>query len=513
MSQRRIEPDEWPVLLLSGSFAFGSVALAIFIRTWSDTLFLTRFTADQIAIFYIWSALIFAPTTMGYAWLSQRFEPIKLNTTTLITFAGLCSLCLSPPSTGVGVFTLLLVLSLVSPLVNAICWGLILERLNSRQSKRLIPLIGGSATMGAALSGVMAAEVIEWGGDRAFVWLIIGTLLSLSPLPTLLLRGVEEQSLIQKPSGKPERLIDGLRALGRNQLLKVSAIATFLMAIATNLIDFLFKAKLQVSLDPSELGPFFARFHAFTNIGILFVQVIVMRPALERLGPRWSFGLYPLSLCILITLCLGPVGLWAFIGLRGIDTLMKFTFYNTTENMLLTPVPFRERTQSKVFLKGVVYPLGGLVAGSLITLTSLMMGSHLGVVLVLLITLIISIAWLWSTSRVHRHYLHQLASNLGVHLQDVVIAKQARHQALRNLQDMMDNQETWQQGINTHLLSQIALGLSRPELADQLNELWEKLDESKQMDLIEMLDELAQREGVQGLGDLLEGSLKLIEDR
>ena len=92
VKQRRVERDEWPVLLLSGGFSFGSVALAIFIRTWSDTLFLTRFQADQIAIFYIWSALIFAPTTMGYAWLSQRFNPIKLNTTTLFAFAGLSSL-------------------------------------------------------------------------------------------------------------------------------------------------------------------------------------------------------------------------------------------------------------------------------------------------------------------------------------------------------------------------------------------------------------------------------------
>lgn len=508
VSHRRVEADEWPVLLLSAGFAFGSVALAIFIRTWSDTLFLTRFQAEDIAIFYIWSALIFAPTTMGYAWLSQRFEPVKLNTSTLFGFAGVASLCLSPPSSDVGVFVLLLVLSLVSPLVNAICWGLILERLNSRQSKRLIPLIGGSATMGAAVSGVIGAEVIEWGGDRALVWLIISTLIALSPLPRLLLNGVDDRSLIREAKDTPERLIVGLKALGKNQLLKVSAIATFLMAIATNLIDFLFKAELQSSLEPEMLGPFFARFHAFTNVGILFVQLLVMRPALERLGPRWSFGLYPLSLLALISLCLGPVGLWAFIGLRGVDTLMKFTFYSTTENMLLTPVPFRERTQSKVFLKGVVYPLGGLVAGTLITLTGLLLGSNAEVNAVLIITLGVAVGWLWSTSRVHRHYLQQLASNLGVTLEAVQVSRQERLKGLDQLEALKLDATQWDQERIEPLLAQIAGGLHRPRLSTQLTSLWPDLDESKRMDLIELLDELARRDGVKGLGDLLEELVK-----
>jgi len=496
-----VERGEWPVLLLSAGFAFGSVALAIFIRTWSDTLFLTRFAADQIAIFYIWSALIFAPTTMGYAWLSQRFEPIKLNTTTMIAFAGLVSLCLNPPAAELPTFALLLALSLVSPLVNAICWGLILERLNSRQSKRLIPLIGSSATLGAAVSGVVGAEVIEWGGDKALVWSIIGTLLALSPLPSLLLRGASDQSVIKPRTDKPERLVDGLKALGQNKLLKVAAIATFLMAIATNLIDFLFKAKLQAELPIAELGPFFARFHAFTNLGILFVQLLVLSPGLSRLGLRWSFGLYPLSLLLLSVTCLGPVGLWAFIGLRSVDTLMKFTFYSTTENLLLTPVPFRARTQSKVFLKGVVYPMGGLIAGALITAMSWLVGQEGEVTLVLLITLGISIAWLWSTARVHRHYIQQLARNLGLELS----SEQAGEQSTPDSEGLAELIHEPRAPLPLpQLIVEVARRLGRPSLAKQLEGLWSGLSDPERMDLIALLDELAQREGIEKLGDWLE---------
>ncbi len=537
----KVEPEEWPILLLSGAFSFGAVALAIFIRTWSDTLFLSRFAADQIAVFYILSAVIFAPTTMGYAWLSQRFHPVRLNTATLLLFAGVCLLCVTPPSSAPLTFALLLALSLMSPLVNALCWGMILERLTSRQSKRLVPLIGSSATLGAALSGVVAAGVIAWGGDAALMGLIVATLLALAPLPMVLMRGAEgeaDPSSIQRQR-EPERLLDGLKALGKSDLLRVSAVATFLMAIATNLIDYLFKAKLQADMPPEQLGAFFARFHALTNMGVLAVQVLILTPALPRLGLRWSFGLYPLSLLAVGALCLTPIGLWAFIGLRGVDTLMKFTFYSTTENLLLTPVPFRERTQSKVFLKGVVYPLGGLVAGVLISLLSLLsFGVEVGgrhTTAALLLTLLISAGWVWSTVHVHQHYLQQLARNLGLTLAPVTLSRQEQQRARLELARLLvppaegapEEPEPvalarpfgapthflgasqtpipdFSLSVSPELFDVIGRAVGRDALGEEAWERWISLTASRRSDLAELLDQLCRSEGVRGVGMLLD---------
>jgi len=536
---RKVEPDEWPVVLLSGALSFGAVALAIFIRTWSDTLFLSRFDAEQIALFYILSAVIFAPTTMGYAWLSQRFHPVRLNTATLLLFAGLSLLCLAPPSSAPLTFGLLLALSLVSPLVNALCWGMILERLTSRQSKRLVPLIGGSATLGAALSGVVAAGVLGWGGDAALMGLITATLLALAPLPMILMRGAQGEANpnAQARPREPESLVDGLKALSHNDLLRVSAVATFLMAIATNLIDYLFKAELQLEMPREALGPFFARFHALTNLGILAVQVLLLGPALSRLELRWSFGLYPLSLLAVGALCLTPLGLWAFIGLRGADTLMKFTFYSTTENLLLTPVPFRERTQSKVFLKGVIYPLGGLVAGLLISLISAAVGEGgRPTSAALLLALLISGAWVWSTAHVHQHYLQQLAHNLGLTLGAATLSRPEQARARAELQRLLvppppppppptpgrpapaeplpaqsnflgvsyTPMPDFSLSMSPYLFELIGRAVGRAGLGEQAWERWVTLGGPRRSDLAELLDQLCRREGVRGVGTLLE---------
>ena len=161
---KQVYPHERFTFLFSALFSFGAVALAIFIRTWSDTLFLTHFSVDRLPVFFIWSAFAFAPVTMGYTWLSKRISPIRLNTATLLLFSGSCLLCIHPAENPIILFVTLLLMSLVSPLVNAICWGVVLERLSSLQSKRLIPLISSAATIGAVSAGLFAAEVIEWGG-------------------------------------------------------------------------------------------------------------------------------------------------------------------------------------------------------------------------------------------------------------------------------------------------------------------------------------------------------------
>ena len=83
-----------------------------------------------------------------------------------------------------------------------------------------------------------------------------------------------------------------------------------------------------------------------------------------------------------------------------------------------------------------------------------------------------------------------------------------RVMTISGLRALISDQEAWEGGLTSELLERVAEGLSRPQLAAQLRGLWAELDESKRMDLIEMLDELSKRERLEGLGERLERSLK-----
>lgn len=500
-----IKPDELPLVMLASSFSFGAVALAIFFRTWSDTLFLSHFSVDQIPIFYIWSAFAFAPVTMAYSWLSKRLPPVQLNTITLLSFAGLSSFCARLPSTPILIFIILLMMSLVSPLVNAICWSVILERLDSLQSKRLIPIISSAATIGAICAGGLAAEVIELGGLAALITLISCTLVCLAALPRAMLGGREVNLSRKEAKRSPSKttLWSGLGQLAplmQNSLLSVTMVATLMMATTTNLVDFLFKAEVQQNIAVEDLGPFLARFHALTNLLIFILQFFVLNKLTGKLGLKSAYSLYPSSLFTFGTICLFPVGWFGLVVLRGVDTLMKFTVYTNTENLVLTPVPFVLRTQVKVLLKGAIYPLGGLIAGVMIWVISYgcQGNANLKIQVTLIFTLILSLLWIRFTRQAHLHYIGQLAENIG--LSKMIVSLD---QSTMNLfrQFLSIDIEPLKISQVSAFIEQLDQHIESPK--NELMTAWQKNEQSR-ADLIEWIENMGRMNGIHGVGDRLE---------
>ncbi|MEE2645081.1 MAG: hypothetical protein VYD19_09120 [Myxococcota bacterium] len=521
----RVERRELRLLSVTALFAFSSVTLAILIRTWSDTLFLRTFPAEEIPFFYVMSALLFFPTTMGYTWIAQRSTPLILNQRALLCFAILTTSALLLPSTPPVIFSVILLLALISPLVNAICWSMILEQFSSRQARRLVPLIGGISTAGAAAGGLLSAELIEGWGEQALMLVIVGLLLLMVPFPRWVTRvglalreervGDEDESdplppkqpekapransgaeVKAAPRAEDRSFLDALKILAHNRLLQSAGLATLLLAIATNLVDYSLKEIVKETLSPDEIGPFFARFHGLVNLSILFLQFTVVTPTLSRLGVRRSFQLHPFGILICTVVALFAPSLWALVALRAVDTAMKFSFQSSTENLLLTPVPFAERASAKVILKGAIYPIGGLIAGLLL------MGTG-GEERVLWTILVASFLWLIVTDRVQIYYLEQLAKNLKLSLQPRKGGRKTRTQreALTALRSMSGEGEMVQFDF---LEAQLALALAQPQLRGQLWPLLEAKGDHRRADLIEWIELSLQSEGLAHFGEKIE---------
>ena len=277
------------------------------------------------------------------------------------------------------------------------------------------------------------------------------------------------------------------------------------MAIATNVVDYLFKVKLQSTLTPQELGPFFARFHAISNLAILFIQLTVLTPILQRFGVKHSFRLYPGFLLTIGSVCFFYAHLWCFTLLRGVDTVMKFTFHQNTENLVMTPVPFLERTQSKVFLKGIIYPLGGLVAGILIFLIDFTSYALFGA---LVIMLIICSIWLWILHRIHYHYIQQLALNLNLSFIKSSTVKHTKKklykQEIKKLREMFQQQEQLSLDDSQKALSSILKLIGYDEYRHIFIDMISDPDKQSNADLSELLDQLLRLEGIYKIENLLD---------
>ena len=514
-----VRRNEWPMLLGMGLFAFLAVAVAIVIRTWSDTVFLEHFDVAWLPLLFVLSAFAFAPATLSYAWLARRLPLVPLNTGLLIVFALVTVGCRLVASGPWPVFAAILVLAVVSPLVNVACWSIVLERVNSRQARRLIPLVGACSTAGAVGGGAIGVPVIEHFRTDALLWAVVVLLLLMLPLPRLV---ANSWAMGRRETAEPQGggFRTGLKALAANPLLRAVGAATFLMAVTTNLVDFTLKAHLQASLEPDQIAIFFANFHGITNLVVLVVQLLFVGPMIGRIGIGLSFALHPAVVLAGCVACVVFPVLAVATVLRGADTMLKFTFQANTQNMVITPVPLIERTQAKVFLKGMVYPLGGLAAGVLLPLVQVF-DSPTGVGVPLLAALL-SAAWLYLAGRVQPHYRRQLEQNLLVEVRPGLTGEptspgelremtRAHLSAMNALQEALaDDPEDAERRLELrrHLDEFfLTLGLllgdvgGIAETADRLREG----DEKARSDAVELLDGLCRDAGILDAGVILEG--------
>ena len=436
---------EWPLVAVSGGFAFLAVALAIVIRTWSDAIFLTSFDVSWIPWLFVASALVFVPATFGYAWIARHLGAVWLNTLLLGLFGLAAVACARFANQPRGVFVAVLVMSVCSPLANVICWNTILDRLDPRQARRLLPVIGGLSTLGAIIGGLAGGELAAVHGNEALVWLAFAFLVCMMPLPLLLSAPLRRSARRRGPG-----IRDGFRSLGRSRLIGIVATGTFLMALSTNVIDYQFKAYAQVSLPSEALGTFFARFYGATNLAVLLVQFGLAPFVLRRFGVGVAFALHPFVLALGASATLIFPGLGAVVALRFSDTVLKFTFHKNSTDLVLAPVRSQDRHQAMVFLKGVVYPLGGIAAGAVLASSS---GLGLDPVQASgFWVMLLAALWLLVAQRVRQGYMEQIGRKLSIVIEPTrppsgkpaaALAKDVRRRVIeiRRLQHRLREQE------------------------------------------------------------------------
>jgi len=516
-----VRHGEWTLVAATGSFAFLAVALAIVLRTWSDAVFLTTFDVSWVPWLFVATALVFVPATFGYAWVAPRLGAVWLNTLLLGAFGVATVACARFAQQPAGVFAAVLVVSVFSPLANVICWNTILDRLDSRQARRLLPVIGGISTLGAIGGGLLGGELSARHGNEALVWLAFAFLIWMMPLPLVLSAPLRRAPRRQRRTG----IQSGFRSLARNRLIGIVATGTFLMALSTNVIDYQFKAHAQLALPADALGTFFARFHGAANLAVLLVQFGVAPLVMRRFGVGLAFALHPFVLMLgaLATLAFPVLG--AVVALRFVDSLLKFTFHKNSNDLALAPVRSTDRHQAMVFLKGVVYPLGGIAAG-LVLAGSSWLGFDLLHAAGFWVMLLASL-WLLVARQVRMGYMEQIGRKLAIEIDAparppsrksaaaLMGDLRLRVQQIRSLQHQLRERQRLQEGADPKLNAAIQRALDGlfSTMADLIGdaraveaaaERYLHGDGSERASAVELLDTLLDTHRIPDAADLLD---------
>lgn len=349
-----------------------------FLKPARDSLFLTKFDADQLPWVFILTAIASAPIVTMYSRGGRRLKLHQLiNVTSLLIIACLVLFFVLIKQQLFWVpYAFYVWVSIYGALTTSQFWLLANGVYTASQAKRIFPLLGLAAIVGAWLGGELTSILLHRFEDMGLglenLLLFCAAFLAVSVLLTTLIRRkrreeLDEQSKPGGPAERQESLLALYRAVSRSRHLLLMVGIISLAMIVASFVDWQFKAIAKSSFDsPQELGAFFGTFYGRLSLVSLVLQLFFSYGILRRLGVGGIILFLPVGLLLGSVAMLLSAGLTAAVMLRGADGSLRYSLDKTGRELLFLPIPLEVKKKTKVFLDVLVDRWFRGVAGGLL---------------------------------------------------------------------------------------------------------------------------------------------------
>jgi AAA family ATP:ADP antiporter len=250
------------------------------LETARDTLFLVKLPPKMLALVYVGVALGMLVVTPLNVRLTRRAGPRNALVVSLILTSFITVWFRTRPASSGMVFALYVFGALSATLLIGQFWLLASTMFSAAQSRRLLGPLASGGVLGA-IAGAGAATLML---DVAHVRTLLSAATAAYFCAALLATKIELEDAPEPAERKTSPLAPELTKLGRDPFLwRLAAIAALSVAVQT-VIDYLYRAKVAGTLQPSQLGPFFARYQLALNVGSLLLQLTVTSSIVQRIG-------------------------------------------------------------------------------------------------------------------------------------------------------------------------------------------------------------------------------------
>ncbi|MGV3522657.1 MAG: MFS transporter [Candidatus Sericytochromatia bacterium] len=239
------------------------------------------------------------------------------------------------------------------------CWGLFSDCLNSRQSKRLMPLIGAAGTLGAIFGGLLSSLLASRLGSEnlLLVCLLFGACLVVISA-RLLTHHVQDTPSVSETEPPVESFWHAgkaiLQQIFSHRLLLQFMLVLLSVRLAVNLSEYQQQILLLQHFDKDGITAFVGAYLAWINLLALLMQLLLENRLLQAWGPLTSLAITPL--CI----CLGASGFMLAPGLisntlgRGAEQLTQKSVYKTAVNLIYLAFPSELRRRLRMVINGLL---------------------------------------------------------------------------------------------------------------------------------------------------------------
>lgn len=367
-----LRPGEGRAFLRAFFVLLLTISAHTVLETARDALFLARLAPRNLALVYVATAVSMVLLTPLSIRLARSAGPKNaLVVSLLLTAFAAAWFRIRDPGV-MSVFGLYVFGALSATLLVGQFWALAGSLFSAAQSRRLFGPLASGGVLGGVGGGALAALLLTGTSVRALLGVAALLYFAAALLATRLV--LEEQAqpsraLGSSPVASSAPLESKLSMPRHDPFVTRLALMAALSIAVSVVVDYLYKAKVSRTMEPHELGAFFARYQLVLSLASMVLQVAITGPVVQRIGVVALALTAPLLLTLGGTLtALIGAPFWLVVGLKATDTSLRNSLGRVAAELLWAPVEQQARARGFVDLV-VTRSAQALAGGALLAAT------------------------------------------------------------------------------------------------------------------------------------------------
>ena len=404
-----IRPKELQLVTILLLMFFGISVASITGSAVRDAVFLIKYNRDYLPLMYVLIAIVMTFLMEIYKRLITNKDPFKLFTMS-VSFFAISLTAFHQNLYGPMIPILYVWIEGITILTILQFWMLAGELLNTRQAKRIFPIIIAGGSFAAIGSGYFIRPFVrQYGSDNLLIITIVS--LGFSVLLGQFLKFHRSNKIDPKESLEKTAKHKNLKL---TPYLKHITLMVACSAFISRVVDYQFKVMAANAFPlQNELVSFFGSYYMLTGAATLLMQALITGLILTR------FGILAGLIFLPITLVFGSIGFLIFGSMIAIfvlkfsDQVFKFSMYNAIKEILWLPLTTIKKNRYKPFIDGTIKSIVEGVAGlTIFFLVSFKLIPDTKIYLLSLLVLFFAAYWFWNSFRLKRGYLSEIVKSI-----------------------------------------------------------------------------------------------------
>ena len=420
----KIYEDEIRLFLWATLLLFLIRSSSILFNNFAETAFLKRFGVEYLPIIYVVNSVA---TFVIMGFMSGFMA--RLPGSRLLAF--MFVLC----GVSVGAFRLIIPLgyeliypvlfvakSLYEVLLGLLFWNLANDLFDTRQSKRLFPLITAGGVIGGIIGSFGTPLVVQWLRIDNLLWVYLATALAgalvvvrmAAVFPTMSLSDGKTKK-VKKRKSLARECKEVLPLVRDSSLVKILILLTLIPNVVIPILNYQFNFAIDESF-ATEGGmiDFFGYLRGFLNV-ISFVILLFVGRVYGRWGLPVALMFHPFNYVVVFLGFLFRFDLVTAIYSRMSTNILRTTLNNPARAVLMGLFPVEYRNLIRPFLRGTVVRIGILIgSGTILASEGFFHPRHLSIVALAFMTV-----WVATTLVFKRNYSRILLDLISRNLLDM----------------------------------------------------------------------------------------------